>query len=123
MVLLRPQTQREVTWPDTRKSLLRSRRCACLRVCRGRGPGDWVTTRRQLIVVLGAGALAEPLASFAQQRGKLWRIGVLETTSMESNAVNFDAFKTGMRELGYVEGKDFRIEYRSADGRTERFRD
>ena len=70
----------------------------------------------------GAGALA-PLASFAQQPAKIWRIGMLETTSLALNSANLDAFLKGMRELGYVEGTNFVIDYRSADGRVERFPD
>jgi putative ABC transport system substrate-binding protein len=78
-------------------------------------------TRRQLVIVFGASALAAPLASFAQAQGKVWRIGVLETTSATLNAANLAAFRQGMRELGYVEGRNLIIEYRSADGYGERF--
>ena len=67
--------------------------------------------------------LATPLASLAQQKGKIWRIGVLETISPALNAANFNAFRQGLRELGYVEGQNVVIEYRSADGRQERFPD
>jgi putative ABC transport system substrate-binding protein len=66
---------------------------------------------------------AAPLGSFAQQPGKVWRIGMLETTSMALNAANLNAFLKGMQELGYVEGRNFVIDYRSADGRAERFPD
>ncbi len=79
--------------------------------------------RRQLLVVLGAGALAAPLACFAQPQGKVWRIGMLDTVSPKLNAANLDAFRQGLRELGYVEGRSYIIEYRSADGRSERFPD
>jgi putative ABC transport system substrate-binding protein len=48
---------------------------------------------------------------------------MLETTSMASNAANLEAFRQGLRELGYVEGRNYIIEYRSADGRRERFPD
>ena len=82
-----------------------------------------MNTRRKLVIALGAGALATPFGSLAQQQGKVWRIGMLETTSMALNAANLDAFLTGMQELGYVEGRNFVIDYRSADGRTERFPD
>jgi putative ABC transport system substrate-binding protein len=82
-----------------------------------------VTTRRQLMIALGASALAAPLAPFAQQQGKVWRVGMLETTSTTLNAANLDAFRQGLRELGYVEGRNLIIEYRSADGRSERFAD
>src|SRR5712691_5386197 len=62
-----------------------------------------------------------PLSAEAQQTGKVYRIGVLETSSPALNTANLDAFRQGLRELGYVEGENFVIEYRSADGRPERF--
>jgi putative ABC transport system substrate-binding protein len=77
--------------------------------------------RRQLLVVLGKGALAAPLAGFAQQQGKVWRVGMLETISTAANTANLGAFRQGMRERGFVEGRNLVIEYRSADGRGERF--
>ncbi len=74
-----------------------------------------------LAVVLALSILLAPLAGEAQEPGKIYRIGMLETTSMALNAANLDAFRQGLRELGYVEGRNFMIEYRSADGRRERF--
>ena len=81
--------------------------------------------RRNFLIALGAGALAAPFASFAQQQpaGRVYRIGVLETTSMNLNTANFDAFRKGLRELGYAEGQNLVFEYRSAEGRGERFPD
>jgi putative ABC transport system substrate-binding protein len=66
-------------------------------------------------------AAAWPFAARAQQRGQVARIGMLETTSRESNAANLSGFQKGLRELGYAEGQNLLLEYRSADGRTERF--
>jgi putative ABC transport system substrate-binding protein len=80
-----------------------------------------VTTRRRFLGTLAGGLLAAPLAAEAQPAGKVTRIGVLETTSPALNAANLDAFRRGLRELGYVEGHNFTIEYRTADGRPERF--
>ena len=76
--------------------------------------------RREFITLLGGAAAGWPLAARAQD-AKVWRIGVLETISPALNAANFDALRHGLRELGYVEGKNLRFEYRSADGRNDRF--
>jgi putative ABC transport system substrate-binding protein len=77
--------------------------------------------RRRFLLMSLAGALAAPFAAAAQQAGKLYRIGMLERTSPAINTANLDGFKRGLGELGYVEQRDFVIEYRSADGRDERF--
>jgi putative ABC transport system substrate-binding protein len=61
------------------------------------------------------------LASSAQPRDKVWRIGLLETRSAVLNAASIDAFRQGMQELGYKEGENFEIAYRSSDGRDEPF--
>ena len=76
--------------------------------------------RREFITLVG-GAVAWPLAAHAQQPTKSYRIGMLETISAALNAPHLDAFRKGLRELGYVEGKNYTIEYRSAEGRAERF--
>jgi putative tryptophan/tyrosine transport system substrate-binding protein len=76
-------------------------------------------TRREFITLLG-GAAAWPLAARAQH---LHHIGILDNSSAELNAANLNGFRQGMLELGYVEGHHFVIEYRSADGRVERYPD
>jgi ABC-type uncharacterized transport system substrate-binding protein len=80
--------------------------------------------RRKFLTLLG-GAVATPsllwpIAARAQQ-SRVYRIGMLDTTSESLNVANLDAFRQGLREFGHVEGKNFVIVYRSADGRTERF--
>jgi putative ABC transport system substrate-binding protein len=78
--------------------------------------------RRELIALVGGAALALPsLAAHAQRAGGAWRIGVLEIAPASSNAEYFGAFLSSMRELGYLEGRDFTIAYRHSDGRPERF--
>ena len=62
-----------------------------------------------------------PFAAGAQPAGRVYRIGVLETRSSVLNAANMDAFRQGMRELGYREGENLELVYRSSDGRDERF--
>ena len=80
--------------------------------------------RRDFLILLGGGAAgAWPRAARAQQPGRVWRIGVLETTSMALNAANFEAFRQSLRHLGYIEEQNLIIEYRSAEGRGERFAD
>src|SRR5262245_52995097 len=79
------------------------------------------TRRRAFIMLLGGAAVAGPLVARAQQPARLYRIGMLDHASAALNAANLEGFRQGMRELGYVEGQSFVIEYRSADGRTERY--
>jgi ABC-type uncharacterized transport system substrate-binding protein len=76
--------------------------------------------RRELIALLG-GAAAWPLAARAQQVGRIYRIGILEPIPAARNAANLNALRKGLRELGYTEERNLVIEYRSADGRAERF--
>lgn len=75
--------------------------------------------KRRELLLLGA-TLAWPGATSAQQPRKLHRVGVLESIPLASNR-NFPAFQRGLRELGYVEGQNLLIEYRSSDGMAERF--
>jgi len=77
--------------------------------------------RRRFIEVIAGGFVAAPLAAEAQQARKVYRIGMLETRSPELNAANIDAFRQGLWELGYKEGQNLEIVYRSSDGRDERF--
>jgi putative ABC transport system substrate-binding protein len=79
--------------------------------------------RREFITLLGAAAAAWPLPPHAQAASKVWHIGVLEPTAAALNTANFDAFRDGLRGLGYVQGRNLAIDYRSADGRSERFPD
>ena len=79
--------------------------------------------RRAFLGNVVGGLLTAPLAAQAQPTGRVYRIGMLETISMALNAADLDAFRQGLRELGYVEGQNVVIEYRSADGRQERFPD
>ena len=73
-----------------------------------------MNNRRKLVVALGAGVFAAPLASFAQQN-KVWRIGFLGVATAQGFARPLDALRAGLRELGYVEGKNIVIEDRWAD--------
>jgi putative ABC transport system substrate-binding protein len=77
--------------------------------------------RRDFITLLGGVAAAWPPAARAQQPAKRYRIGMLETVSPALNAAQLDAFRSGLRELGYVEGQTYAMEYRSADGYANRF--
>jgi putative ABC transport system substrate-binding protein len=66
--------------------------------------------------------LAAPLAALAQQQGKVWRVGFFYFGSHQSalETGRYAGFIQGMRERGYIEGKNFVLEARYADGKTER---
>jgi ABC-type uncharacterized transport system substrate-binding protein len=76
--------------------------------------------RNTLLAVLAFGAT--PIASYAQQSIKVWRIGFLDLGSRQSaiDAGRFDALLNGMREFGYAEGRNLVFEARNADGSVER---
>jgi putative ABC transport system substrate-binding protein len=80
-----------------------------------------VMRRREFIRLLSGAAVAWPLATRAQQTARVPRIGYLAPTS-DAGALN-DSFRQGLRELGYEEGNNIVIEYRSAEGRFDRLRD
>ena len=77
--------------------------------------------RRAVLVAFGAGAFS-PLASFAQAPGKVWRVGFLSHRHMDliDSDYAYGPFTQGLRELGYVLGKNIVIEWRSAEGDSGR---
>jgi len=81
--------------------------------------------RRNLVIALGASAFLLPMYSLAQQPGKVWRVGFLSQRgrpdSLESGV--FGEFRRGMRDFGYVEGKNLEIEWRFADSRFQQLPD
>src|SRR5262245_41528627 len=70
--------------------------------------------------ILFAGVLVVAVIVEAQQQKKIARIGFFSATSPTVTAYRIDAFRQGLRQLGYAEGKDFVIEYRFADGKLDR---
>jgi len=75
--------------------------------------------RRTLLYGLGVGLLAAPLAVEAQEAGKVWRIGVL-SPGAPGRSAPLEAFRQGLRELGYVEGQNTIIAEKFAEDRTDR---
>ena len=80
-----------------------------------------MVTRRRVVIALGAGAIAPlaPLAAFAQQQ-RVYRVGVLAGGTSETSRRSVDAVVDGLRNFGYVEGKNVSIEKRFADGHLDR---
>jgi ABC-type uncharacterized transport system substrate-binding protein len=84
--------------------------------------------RREFITLVGGGAAVSavswPRAARAQQAGKVPRIGYLSSGSASAELISRrEAFQRGLRELGYVEGKNIVIEYRFAGGKFDRLAD
>jgi putative ABC transport system substrate-binding protein len=79
-----------------------------------------VRPRNLISIALGAMLLALSFPAEAQQPTKVPRIGFLSATSPSAIAARVEGFRRGLRELGYVEGKNIVIEWRYAEGRLER---
>jgi putative tryptophan/tyrosine transport system substrate-binding protein len=71
-------------------------------------------------VLFGTLLLALSFPVEAQQQEKVPRIGFISTASLSSLSPRLDAFRQGLREFGYVEGRNLAIEYRSAEGNIDR---
>jgi putative ABC transport system substrate-binding protein len=72
------------------------------------------------VLALGATLLALCVSAAAQQQTRIPRIGYLTVSPLSANVVRVEAFRQGLRELGYVEGKNIVIEWRSGEGKLER---
>jgi len=75
------------------------------------------------MAILAIGLLAAPLAGEAQQPSKVPRIGYLESGAVGAGTPFFEAFREGLRDLGWVEGRNIAIEVRTAEGKYERLPD
>src|SRR5262245_43187537 len=76
--------------------------------------------RRGFLQATAAGLLVTPMAAWPQPTGKIYRIGLLGPSDARVGMFYVEAFRQGLRELGWVEGENFVIEYRWADGNLER---
>ncbi len=70
--------------------------------------------RRTFMALISGGLFAAPLVVEAQQTGKVWRVGYLSAATAEFDEGWVVAFRRGLREAGYVEGKDIVVEQRHA---------
>jgi putative ABC transport system substrate-binding protein len=76
--------------------------------------------RRTFMALVSGGLLAAPLAAEAQPTKKVWRIGSLSAGSAPANLAVKGPLRQGLDDLGYVEGRDFVMEFRWAEGRNDR---
>lgn len=85
------------------------------------GTGGKVPRRKFLLAACGV--VATPMSSLAQQTGKVWRVAILSTVSREdSEKVTEGPFLSRLAELGYVEGRNLRVERRYAGGKLKTLR-
>src|SRR5262245_45611842 len=77
--------------------------------------------RRQFITLLGGAAATWPLAARAQQASKLPTIGYLGATTPSAESQRVAALVQRLREFGWIESRNLTIEYRYAEGRSERY--
>jgi putative ABC transport system substrate-binding protein len=76
--------------------------------------------RRKFIAITSGAVVALPLSTLAQSPTDVHRIGFLSSASSSAGAERLQAFKEGLRDLGYVEGQNLTIEYRWAEGKDDR---
>jgi len=79
--------------------------------------------RREFLGTLTGGLLAAPIAAEAQQAAKVYRIAFLGSGSASAHDFRMEALRGGLRDLGYLEGKNIATEYRWAEGRFARLPD
>lgn len=77
-------------------------------------------TRTKLSLVVAVCILAAPLVGETQPARKVYRIGYMSTQSPSAEAAHLDAFRQALRDRGYVDGQNVRIEYRFAEGKSDR---
>ena len=77
--------------------------------------------RREFFVALGAVAATLPIEALAQQAGKVYRIGFLANDPAIPTQPAGQAFLDGLRESGFIEGKNVIIDRRFAEGRLDRY--
>jgi putative ABC transport system substrate-binding protein len=78
--------------------------------------------RREFITLLGGAAVAWPLTARAQQRGEQ-RVAILSAFADADRRPHIDAFKQSLAEGGWIDGRNLRIDYRSAQGGSDRLRE
>src|SRR5215472_15968787 len=79
--------------------------------------------RRKFLTLLGGAAAAWPITARAQQAGKIYRIGFLANDPTIPTQPAGQAFLDGLRESGFIEGKNAIIERRFAEGRLDQYAD
>jgi putative ABC transport system substrate-binding protein len=79
--------------------------------------------RRQFITLLGGTTLALPFVVRAEQAARIYRIGILDINSAEYSVSYIAAFRDGLGRLGYIEGQNTHIDYRSSNGNTKALTD
>jgi putative tryptophan/tyrosine transport system substrate-binding protein len=70
--------------------------------------------RREFVVGVTTATIFLPCVAEAQRPSKVWRIAVLDTAPRRLNSENINAFMRGLRELGYEEGRNLSLEYRTS---------
>src|SRR5258708_2195498 len=79
-------------------------------------------TDRRAFIAATLAVLSAPLAAQEKKEtGREYRIGVLDAIAEPANLANMDQLRKGLKDLGYAEGKNLRIEYRTAEARNERY--